>query len=118
MIRIPAGNRFEFRLADGAVNPYLLPAVVLAAGLDGLESKIDPGPKREYDAYVTAPPKDVEILPSSLLESLSKLEASSEGLQKRIGKGFVKSYVKFRKEEWAEYVSKISQWEIEHTVDC
>ena len=43
MIRIPGGGRFEFRLADGATNPYLLPAALLAAGLDGIARGIDPG---------------------------------------------------------------------------
>jgi len=43
MIRVPAPGRFELRLADGAVNPYLLPATVLAAGLDGIGRSVNPG---------------------------------------------------------------------------
>ncbi|MFD2580581.1 hypothetical protein ACFSTD_22440 [Novosphingobium colocasiae] len=44
MIRVPEGDRFELRLADGSANPYLLPAVALAAGLDGIANDRDPGP--------------------------------------------------------------------------
>jgi glutamine synthetase len=43
MIRIPERGRFEFRLPDGAANPYLMPAAILAAGLDGIARKADPG---------------------------------------------------------------------------
>lgn len=122
MIRLPAANRFEFRLADGAVNPYLLPAIVLAAGLDGLDSKLDPGPPKTYNAYTTPPPPDVEILPSSLLASLQKLEGCSAGIKNRLGEGFVKSYCMLRRKEWDEYLAayfdKIAVWEVENTVDC
>jgi glutamine synthetase len=43
MIRIPDADRFELRLADGAANPYLLPAAIIAAGLDGIDRQLDPG---------------------------------------------------------------------------
>lgn len=118
MIRIPAGNRFEFRLADGAVNPYLLPAVVLAAGLDGLETKADPGQPKTYNAYKTPPPEGTEILSSSFLESLSKLEKMGDGIKKRLGSEFVESFLKLRREEWDEFLGRISEWEVENTVDC
>ncbi len=118
MIRIPAGNRFEFRLADGAVNPYLLPAIVLAAGLDGLETNADPGAPKTYNAYTTPPPPGTEILSSSLLESLKKLEECDVGMKKRLGEDFIASYLKLRREEWELFLSKISDWEIDNTVDC
>ena len=51
MIRIPDAGRIEFRLADGAANPYLLQAVILAAGLDGLDKKLDPGKRLDIDMY-------------------------------------------------------------------
>ena len=44
MVRVPGPGRFELRLPDGAVNPYLLQAVIIAAGLSGVHSKADPGP--------------------------------------------------------------------------
>ena len=43
MVRMPAPGRFELRLADGAANPYLLQAIIIAAGLDGMETNADPG---------------------------------------------------------------------------
>ena len=51
MIRIPDPGRFELRLADGAVNPYLLPAAILAAGLDGIRNKRDPGRRLDINMY-------------------------------------------------------------------
>jgi glutamine synthetase len=49
MIRIPEAGRFEFRLADGAANPYLLQAALLAAGLDGIENSRDPGQRLDIN---------------------------------------------------------------------
>ncbi|KAI9005085.1 glutamine synthetase [Hyaloraphidium curvatum] len=118
VVRIPAPNRFELRLADGAVNPYLLPAVVLAAGLDGLEKRLDPGPPALYNAYTTPPPEGTEVLSHSMVESLKKLEDADKGLKTRLGDSFLASYLKLRREEWEDYLAKISQWEIDHTVDC
>ena len=51
MIRIPDRDRFELRLADGAANPYLLPAAIIAAGLNGIDNKIDPGDRAENNNY-------------------------------------------------------------------
>lgn len=51
MVRVPGPGRFELRLPDGAVNPYLLQAVIIAAGLDGVRTKADPGPRHDIDMY-------------------------------------------------------------------
>ena len=51
MIRIPDIGRFEFRLPDGAVNPYLLPAAIIAAGLDGIDRKLDPKERSDNNNY-------------------------------------------------------------------
>ena len=51
MIRVPEGDRLELRLADGAANPYLMPAAVLAAGLDGISNKRDPGKRLDINMY-------------------------------------------------------------------
>ena len=51
MIRIPDAGRFEFRLADGAANPYLLQAAILAAGLDGIAEQRDPGKRLDINMY-------------------------------------------------------------------
>ncbi|VEP12385.1 hypothetical protein H1P_1470002 [Hyella patelloides LEGE 07179] len=54
MIRIPDIGRFEFRLADGAANPYLLPAAIIAAGLDDIERQIDSSDRSNNNSYVGA----------------------------------------------------------------
>ena len=65
MVRVPGPGRFELRLPDGAVNPYLLQAVILAAGLSGLKSKADPGPRHDIDMYAEGHKvKDAPKLPT------------------------------------------------------
>ena len=77
MIRIPEPGRFELRLADGAANPYLLQAGILAAGLDGIDNKRDPGKRLDINMYtdghkVTTATK----LPLNLLDALRVFEGS------------------------------------------
>jgi len=54
-IRIPDAGRFELRLADGAANPYLLPAALIAVGLDGIEQKRNPAPRYQKNGFKTSP---------------------------------------------------------------
>ncbi|MEM6729431.1 MAG: type III glutamate--ammonia ligase, partial [Pseudomonadota bacterium] len=71
MVRIPDGGRFELRLADGAANPYLLQAAILAAGLDGMERKLDPGKRLDIDMYTEgAKVRGVKKLPLNMLDAL------------------------------------------------
>ena len=67
MIRTPAPGRFEDRTIDGAANPYLAATVILAAGLDGIENKLDPGDPNEGNMYETPDEElkraEIEILP-------------------------------------------------------
>jgi glutamine synthetase len=117
MIRIPDAGRFEFRLADGAVNPYLLQATLLAACLDGIENKRDPGPRLDINMYteghtVTGAKK----LPLNMLDALRALEASSV-MKERLG-GFVPAYLKLKHAEWNTFSAHLSQWERDNTLDC
>jgi glutamate---methylamine ligase len=119
MIRVPGGGRFEFRLADGATNPYLLPAVVLAAGLDGIARSIDPGKPLDINMYAEghkAPP-GVKKLPLNLLDALRVTE-KSELLRRELGDEFVDSYVKLKMREWNDYSGHLSSWERAATLDC
>ena len=63
MVRVPGPGRFELRLADGATNPYLLQAVIIAAGLSGVRSKADPGKRYDLDTvsytHLTLPTSDL-----------------------------------------------------------
>lgn len=117
MVRVPGPGRFELRLPDGAANPYLLHAVILAAGIDGVRRKLDPGPRCDLDMYtqghtVTDAPK----LPLNLLDALRAYEADTT-LCEMMGPGFSKAYVKMKHREWDSFVSHFSRWEREHTLD-
>jgi len=117
-IRIPDAGRFEMRLADGAANPYLLAAALIAAGLDGIGQKRDPGPRHDNNCYTNPlPPGTAKQLPGNLLDALRGLEASPT-LHTALGESFVASYLKLKHQEWQEYNRHITPWELETTLDC
>jgi glutamine synthetase type III len=119
MIRVPAGGRFELRLADGAANPYLLPAALLAAGLDGIAKGTDPGEPLHLDMYAEGhkAPAGTRRLPLNLLDAL-RLTEKSELLRRELGDEFVDSYVKLKTREWNDYMRHLSDWERANTLDC
>jgi glutamine synthetase type III len=119
MIRIPGSGRFELRLADGAANPYLLPAALLAAGLEGMAKKIDPGKPLDIDMYAEGhkAPADTKKLPLNLLDAL-RLTEKSELLRRELGGEFIDSYVKLKNREWDEYSRQLTLWERANTLDC
>jgi glutamine synthetase len=117
MVRIPEPGRFELRLADGAANPYLLQAGILAAGLDGIMQQRDPGPRLDINMYdPSVAPKDARRLPLNLLDALRALDNSTM-LREALGAGFVDSYIKLRMAELQDYMAHLSDWEREHTLD-
>ncbi|MCP1536133.1 type III glutamate--ammonia ligase [Methylorubrum extorquens] len=117
MIRIPDGGRFEFRLADGAANPYLLQAGLLAAGLDGIRQRRDPGQRLDLNMYTEGHTVEgVKRLPLNLLDALRALEASPV-LNEALG-AFVPSYLKLKRQEWDDYCRHLTQWERDTTLDC
>lgn len=117
MIRIPDRGRFEFRLADGAANPYLLPAAIIAAGLDGIERKLDPGDRANYNSYTESPSEGVKRLPGNLLDALRCLETNSV-FRTSLGELFIDSYLKLKYQQWNQYSDHISPWELDHTLNC
>jgi glutamine synthetase len=118
MIRIPEAGRFEMRLADGAANPYFLQAGILAAGLDGIAKKTNPGPRLDINMYTDGHKvKDAKRLPLNLLDALRAFETSTT-LRGALGDSFVKSYAKLKHAEWNEYAAHLSQWERQATLDC
>jgi glutamine synthetase type III len=118
MIRIPEGGRFEFRLADGAANPYLLQAAILVAGLDGVSKHSNPGKRLDIDMYTDGHTvKDARKLPLNLLDSIRGLEASAM-LRDGLGAAFVTAYAKMKHQEWRSYTQHLSQWERDNTLDC
>ena len=118
MIRIPDEGRIELRLADGAANPYLLMAGILAAGRLGMSAKADPGPRLDIDSY--AEPEKLENvakLPLNLLDALRAFEADKK-FSGALGAEFASSYVKLKTDDWNSYSRHLSAWEREHTLDC
>ena len=116
MIRIPAPGRFENRVIDGAANPYLAVTVMLAAGLDGIENKIDPG-KRNDDNLFEVPEEELHrrgigFLPSSLDEALGHLERD-EVLRAALGADYTSYYIKIKREEWRQFLRAVTPWEID-----
>jgi glutamine synthetase len=118
MIRIPDAGRFEFRLADGAANPYAMQAAVLIAGLDGIENKRDPGERLDIDMYAEGHKvTNAKKLPLNLLDALRALEASSV-LRKGLGEPFISAYLKLKRADWNEYAGQLTEWERRTTLDC
>jgi glutamine synthetase len=119
MIRVPGGGRFEFRLPDGATNPYLLPAAMLAAGLDGMAKKTDPGKPLDIDMYAEGhkAPAGVKKLPLNLLDAL-RLTDKSKLLRGALGDELIDSYVKLKTKDWNEFSRQLTPWERATTLDC
>ena len=126
MVRIPDQGRFELRLMDGSANPYLLQAGVIAAGLDGLNNKIDPGKPLHcnmYEDHEKYP--DLPKLPDDLDESLDRLK-NNKMINDAFGEDVIKSYLKLRLAELKEFKDKdnfdktkpITEWERRNTLDC
>ena len=117
MVRVPGPGRFELRLPDGAANPYLMQAIILAAGLDGVRTKADPGPRYDIDMYtqgqtVTGAPK----LPLNLLDALRDYDKDTT-LKAMMGEEFSAAYLKLKHKEWDSFVGHFSRWEHENTLD-
>ena len=118
MIRIPDAGRFELRLADGATNPYLLPASLLIAGLDGIKNKRDPGKRLDIDMYAEGhKAKNARRLPLNLLDALRAFEKSTV-LKEGLGREFCSAYLNLKYDDWNKYSRHLTDWERETTLDC
>jgi glutamine synthetase len=118
MIRVPAPGRMELRLPDGAANPYLLQAGILAAGLDGMRERRDPGARLDIDMYAEGHRiTDAKRLPLNLLDALRALDGSAV-LREALGDGFVDSYLKVKMRDWHEHCAVLTDWERRVTLNC
>lgn len=115
MVRIPDSDRFEIRLPDGAANPYLLPAALLAAGLTGISRKLDPGKRLDINMY-EHPGAKVRKLPQTLHEALLHL-SKSDAMKSKLGDRFIVSYLKLKVAEWNRYLGQVSAWERDAYMD-
>jgi len=117
MVRIPDAGRFEFRLMDGATNPYLAPAGLLAAGLDGVANDRDPGERLDINMYEDGHTlKGVKKLPLNLLDALRLLDSNAT-LRDALGEPFVSAFLKLKMKEWNAFMAHASAWERENTLD-
>lgn len=120
LIRIPyrrgENTRIELRCPDPSSNPYLVLAVCLAAGLDGIRRQITPPPAVDRNiAEMTAAEREalgIESLPGSLQEAICELE-KDELIRDVLGEHICSHYIKAKKQEWAEYSRHVSSWELE-----
>ena len=126
MIRIPDPGRFELRLMDGSANPYLLQASVLAAGINGIKNKIDPGKPLDCNMYEDfAKYPNLPKLPDELDQSLKQLKQNKE-MNDAFGADVINSYIKLRSTEIKEFNNierfdkskPITKWERQNTLDC
>ena len=126
MIRVPDAGRFELRLMDGSANPYLLQAGVIAAGIDGMEKKRDPGQPLFINMYTDGDNyPNIKKLPSDLESALEHL-SSSEVLLSAFGEKNITSYLKLKEKELNDFDAKdkfsksdpITEWEKINTLDC
>ena len=115
-IRVPlGGGRVELRAADISNNPYLGGAMVLAAGLEGIQEKIDPGVPHTENMYLKSEAEleqlGVSYLPRTLEEAVDAFDADDLG-RKVMGDLMAKTYSDFKRAEWGEYLTHVSDWEV------
>ena len=121
LIRVPASRgmstRLELRAVDPTANPYLALAVLLEAGLDGIESKIEAPAPVESNIYVMTPAErkaaGIADLPSTLHNALKALE-EDEVIKDALGSHITTNFLEAKRIEWASYATFVSQWEIDN----
>lgn len=124
MVRIPVykpgkqlSTRIELRSPDPMANPYLVNAVTLAAGLDGIERKLELPPEATAETLKLTDRQMVEAgytpLPRSLKEALDVFE-DSQFMKDALGEHIHSFFLKTKRDEWHKFESTITEWEIKH----
>ncbi|MFL2799506.1 MAG: type III glutamate--ammonia ligase [Paracoccaceae bacterium] len=117
MVRVPGPGRFELRLPDGATNPYLLQAVILAAGLNGIRHNADPGKRYDIDMYADGHKiKGAPKLPLNMLDAIREFD-KDKNLKSALGEEFSAAYISLKLKEWNSFTAHFSSWERENTID-
>lgn len=118
-VRIPFG-RIELRLPDGAANPYLATAALAAAGLDGIDRRLDPGEPLNINLYELSPQeiaaRGIGLLPQSLTEALDALE-QDDVVQGGIGSELAAEFLQLKRMEWVEYSRHVGEWETQRYLE-
>ena len=120
LVRVPAkrgmSTRCEVRMPDPACNPYLALAVMLAAGLDGVKRKLDPGPPINKNIFTMSHREKRRLrigqLPANLWEALGELEKDAV-VSEALGEHILEHYLRAKRQEWEEYISHVHPWEQE-----
>ena len=122
LIRIPEyqpgradATRVEYRAADSSCNPYLAFSVLLAAGLDGIETEADPPPSTEENVFLLSDAerreRGIETLPGSLGEAIDLFAASSL-MRETLGEHVFASFLENKRIEWNEYRAHVCDFEM------
>jgi glutamine synthetase len=121
LIRVPnfggrkSAARMEIRCPDGAGNPYLQFAVLLATGLDGIKNQIDPGEAVELNVYHMSyeerKERGIVSLPENLKEALDELE-TSDLMKETLGPITFENFLKEKRREWDLYRTQVTKWEV------
>ncbi|MDD5189511.1 MAG: glutamine synthetase family protein [Dehalococcoidales bacterium] len=123
LIRVPEykpgrekATRIELRSPDPATNPYLCFSVMLAAGLKGIEQKLEPPTPVEENIFHMSPEertkKGINTLPGSLAEAIALTE-KSKLVKETLGEHVFESFIENKKIEWDKYRLHVSQWELD-----
>lgn len=121
LIRIPAsrgsGTRAELRSPDPASNPYLSFALLLAAGLDGIQHDLQPVPAVSANIYdISAEERkanQIESLPEDLSAAITEMKADPF-VKETLGNHVFSKYVEAKEKEWREYSTTVTEWELDH----
>lgn len=124
MVRIPVykpgkqlSTRIELRSPDPMASPYLVNAVTLAAGLDGIERKLELPPEATAETLKLTDRQMLEAgytpLPRSLKEALDVFE-DSQFMKDALGEHIHSFFLKKKRDEWHKFESTITEWEIKH----
>lgn len=124
LIRIPSATgiarRIEFRSPDPSCNPYLAFAVILAAGIDGIKNKIDPGEPTNFDIYNMTDEErrklGIESLPGSLMEAMDEF-LKDDVLKSALSEHIIEKLIEAKKEEWDSFRTHVTDWEIERYLE-
>ncbi len=118
LVRVPAkrgmSTRCEVRMPDPSCNPYLALAVMLAAGLDGLERKLDAGAPVNKNIFTMSAREKARLriaqLPANLQDALDKME-KDDVVREALGTHICEHYLRAKRQEWADYISHVHPWE-------
>lgn len=124
LIRIPSATgiarRIEFRSPDPSCNPYLAFAVILAAGIDGIKNKIDPGEPTNFDIYNMTEEErrklGIESLPGNLMEAMDEF-LKDDVLKSALSEHVIEKLIEAKKEEWDSFRTHVTDWEIERYLE-